>query len=233
LLSGTLAAIPEMVMILVALGVGRAYHMVRMSAYLEVSRPSGVEQLALENERVTLGRDPSNLICVVDDDEISGMQAVLEKYSSGWTLRDLGSSNGTFVNGRRISGEQSLYSGDEIVIGRTRLVFRDRASQPRAAGTTVVRAVLPRPEITPRERDVLYALCRPLVSSDPFKQPAAIRAIAKELVVTDAAVKQHLLRLYEKFDLDDTYENRRVLLANAVILRGVLTAEELRLSPPT
>lgn len=80
---------------------------------------------------------------------------------------------------------------------------------------------------------MLYALCRPLVSSDPFKQPASIRAIAKELVVTDAAVKQHLLRLYEKFDLDDTCENRRVLLANAAILRGVLSAEELRPSPPT
>jgi hypothetical protein len=51
--------------------------------------------------------------------------------------------------------------------------------------------------------------------------------------VTDAAVKQHLLHLYEKFGLDDASENRRVLLANAVILRGVLSAEELRRAPST
>ncbi len=207
--------------------------MVRMPVHLEVSRPFGVEQLELEAERVTLGRDPSNLVCVVDDDAISGMHAVLEKYSAGWTLRDLGSSNGTFVNGGRITGERSLHSGDEIQLGNTRLVFRDRASRPRTGGTTLVHAVIPRPELTPRERDVLYALCRPLASSDPFKQPASIRAIAKELVVTDAAVKQHLLHLYEKFGLDDAGENRRVLLANAVILRGVLSAEELGRAPST
>jgi predicted component of type VI protein secretion system len=204
-----------------------------MPAHLEVWRPSGVEQVALEDGRVTLGRDPSNLVCVLDDGTVSGMHAVIEQYSSGWALRDLGSRNGTFVNGRRITGEQPLYSGDEIGIGNTRLVFRDRATRTRNAGTTVVRAVLPRPELTRRERDVLSALCRPLASPDPFRQPASIRAIANELAVTDAAVKQHLLHLYEKFGLDPTGENRRVLLANAVVVRGVLTADELQRAPST
>lgn len=200
-----------------------------MAARLEVWRPSGVEQVvALDDQRITLGRDPANLVSVADDGEVSGMHAILEEYSSGWALRDLGSRNGTFVNGGRVSGERSLRSGDEIQIGNTRLVFRDLATRSRTGGTTVVRAVLPRPELTPREREVLLALCRPLGSSDPFKQPASIKTIARELVVTDAAVKQHLLHLYAKFDLDPAAENRRVLLANAAILRGVLTAAELQ-----
>jgi hypothetical protein len=46
--------------------------------------------------------------------------------------------------------------------------------------------------------------------------------------VTEAAVKQHLLHLYRKFGLDQPSENRRVRLANEVIVRGVLTPSELR-----
>jgi hypothetical protein len=52
-----------------------------------------------------------------------------------------------------------------------------------------------RVSITPRERDVLVALCRPLGSVDPFPQPASSRAIASELSVSEAAVKQHLVNL--------------------------------------
>jgi FHA domain len=206
--------------------------MARMSALLEVWRSSGVEQVGLETERVTLGRDPANLVCLPDDDAISALHAVLERYSSGWALRDLGSRNGTFVNGGRINGERSLHTGDEIKIGSTRLVFRDRDSRPRAGGTTRVLAALRPPELTRRERDVLLALCRPLASADPFKQPTSIRAIAGELVVSEAAVKQHLLHLYEKFGLDQAAENRRLLLANAVIQSGVIRPEELIADPP-
>jgi DNA-binding NarL/FixJ family response regulator len=111
------------------------------------------------------------------------------------------------------------------------MVFRDPDSRPRNASTTRILTALPRLDLTRRERDVLIALCRPLSSSDPFKQPASIRAIAQELVVTDAAVKQHLLHLYEKFGLDRDAENRRILLANQAIQRGVVSPEELRAGP--
>ena len=84
------------------------------------------------------------------------------------------------------------------------------------------------PRLTRRERDVLLALCRPLASVEPFRQPASIRAIAEELVVTEAAVKQHLLRLYDKFRLTDQSENRRVRLANEAILRGFFTLAEIQ-----
>lgn len=203
-----------------------------MAAQIEVGRPSGLEQVTLADQRVTLGRDPSNQICL-DDDAVSGMHAVLEQYSSGWALRDLGSRNGTFINGERVTGERPLHNHDQINIGSTRLMFRDPDSRPRNAGVTRVLDALPRLDLTRRERDVLIALCRPLSSSDPFKQPASIRAIAKELVVTDAAVKQHLLHLYEKFGLDRDSENRRILLANQAIQRGVVGPEELRSAAPT
>ncbi len=76
------------------------------------------------------------------------------------------------------------------------------------------------PELTRRERDVLAALCRPLASELPVAMPASVREIAAELVVTEAAVKQHLLNLYDKFDVPDGPESRRIVLAREAVLRG-------------
>ena len=51
--------------------------------------------------------------------------------------------------------------------------------------------------------------------------------VAAALVVSEAAVKQHLLRLYDKFDLDPASTRRRVELANAALQRGAVTPAEL------
>jgi DNA-binding NarL/FixJ family response regulator len=84
------------------------------------------------------------------------------------------------------------------------------------------------PEITRRERDVLIALCRPAASSELFIEPASVRDIAATLAVSEAAVKQHLLNLYEKFAIADCNERRRVALAREAMRRDVVTVGELR-----
>ncbi len=195
--------------------------------YLELWRHSGIEPVMLDGDRVTVGAEDSNRVCLADDGTVSRLHAVVENYGSGWAVRDLGSRNGTYINGRRVLGEQALHPGDELRIGKTRLVFRDQNAPVRAGKGTQVLDVDPSPDLTKRERDVLHALCQPLASSEPFSQPASIRAIAKELVVSDAAVKQHLARLYDKFGLSDRSENRRIRLANEAIARGVITLGEL------
>jgi len=83
------------------------------------------------------------------------------------------------------------------------------------------------PRLTTRELDVLVALCRPLVSDDPFPEPASVRRLASELVVTEAAVKQHLQNLYDKFSIP-TEGDRRVRLANEALRRGAVTIAQLR-----
>ena len=83
------------------------------------------------------------------------------------------------------------------------------------------------PDLTRRERDVLAALCRPVADEDVFVEPASVRQIAETLVVTDAAVKQHLLHLYEKFGIGETGERRRVQLAKEAIRRGAVELGEL------
>ncbi len=77
------------------------------------------------------------------------------------------------------------------------------------------------PELTKRELDVLISLCRPALSDDAFITPATAREIAVDMIVTEAAVKQHLLRLYGKFRVPEGV-NRRARLANQVISLGLV-----------
>jgi predicted component of type VI protein secretion system len=196
-----------------------------MAAQLEVWRPDGRDVVVLEGERVTIGRAESNDVSIGGDPELSRLHAVLEPVGDGWCVRDLASSNGTFVNGERVWADRPLRQGDEIRIGRTRIVFRGNDPVP---DMTRTRTAEPPPDLTRRERDVLVALCQPVLSADLFTEPASIRTIAERLVVTEAAVKQHLIRLYDKFGVYESGERRRVRLANEAIRRGAVTLADLR-----
>jgi len=192
-----------------------------VSSYVEVWGRSGRELRALDSERVAVGTLESNDL-VVDVEGVSRVHAVFERFGDTWTVRDLGSRNGTFVNGGRIIGERALHSGDEILLGRLRLLFRGPARGTETA------AIAEAPPLTQREHDVLLALCRPLLTGDAFTEPASTRTIAAELVVSEAAVKQHLSRLYVKFGVSTQDERRRVQLANAAVARGAVKLGDLR-----
>jgi FHA domain len=192
-----------------------------VSSYVEVWGRGGRALRALDSERMTVGTLESNDV-VVDADGVSRVHAVFERFGDAWCVRDLGSRNGTFVNGGRIIGGRALHSGDEIVLGRVRLLFHGPPGGKETA------AIAQAPPLTPRERDVLLALCRPLLMGDTFTEPASIRAIAAELVVSEAAVKQHLSRLYSKFDVDGRAERKRVQLANAAVSTGAVKLSDLR-----
>ena len=95
-----------------------------MASYLEVWKPDGPELVPLDGERVTIGSHDSNDVVLSADRTVSRLHAVLEEFPAGWSLRDMGSRNGTFVNGQKLMGERVLGPGDEVRIGRTRLVVR-------------------------------------------------------------------------------------------------------------
>jgi predicted component of type VI protein secretion system len=187
---------------------------------------SGVRswRLELEGDRSTIGKAAENDIPVADDATASHLHAVLERFAAGWCVTDLGSSNGTWVNGERIWASRRLRHGDEIRVGQTRLVFRD----PLAGAGAATEAEHGPPTLTTRERDVLVALCRPLLDRDMFTEPASTRAIADDLVITQAAVKQHLANLYEKFGITPGDDHRRARLANEALRRGAVSLTELR-----
>lgn len=197
-----------------------------MHSYLEVWGPEGARLVALESEEIALGRADTNNV-VVTDPTVSKLHAVLVRYPSGWCVRDLGSSNGTFVNGEQVVAEHRVGSGDEIRLGSSRLVFR---TQDERELTDTVRAE-ESPHVTRRERDVLVALCQPMGSGEAFREPASVKEIAGALVVSEAAVKQHLSNLYDKFAIYEGKESRRVRLANEAIRRRAVTLADLQESP--
>ncbi|TLM97865.1 MAG: FHA domain-containing protein, partial [Actinobacteria bacterium] len=72
---------------------------------------------------VKIGRDATNLVAV--EDAKASREHARIRYADGvYTLSDLGSSNGTFVNERQISGQVPLSDGDMIRIGNTTLSFK-------------------------------------------------------------------------------------------------------------
>ncbi len=111
-----------------------------------------------------------------------------------------------------------LRSGDEL------LVFR--LSEETAYDVTV--GADPPPQLTTRERDVLLELFRPTADPGPFNEPPGTREIAAALVVSEAAVKQHMARLYEKFGIHSGLDRRRMRLANEALRRGAVNLAEVR-----
>jgi hypothetical protein len=192
-----------------------------VDGHLEVWTSSGRSLLPLRAGRSAIGSSTESDL-VIDESSVSRAHALIEHFAGAWFVEDLGSRNGTYVNGQRISGRRVVRPGDEIRLGVVRAVLRGGPS-----GGTATSAVDEPPILTRRERDVLVALCQPLLAADPFTEPASIREIAAALVVSEAAIKQHLANLFVKFDVGDG-EHRRARLANAAMSTGAVSLGDLQ-----
>jgi sigma-B regulation protein RsbU (phosphoserine phosphatase) len=89
----------------------------------------------IDKEAVSIGRGQANDIALADPNS-SSRHAVIERAGDGFVLRDLGSKNGTFLNGRRIGCPETIVRGDEIKIGSTLVIF----DRPKGPHVTVVDA---------------------------------------------------------------------------------------------
>lgn len=180
-----------------------------------------------EDGRVTVGRRPANDICLEWDGEVSRLHAELEWIGGEWTVADDGlSQNGSFLNGRRISGRRRLRDGDVLRFGSTAVTFH----APEAGVSEATGAASPGAEVelSDTQRRVLVALCRPFRESGTFAMPAPNREIAEELHLSVDAVKAHLRVLFGKFGLDDLPQNeKRAQLVWRALQSGAIGAREL------
>jgi predicted component of type VI protein secretion system len=194
-------------------------------AHIEVRGPLTQDLVVLDGQRLSVGKGSDADIPILSDSAVSRVHLVLERIGSTWFLRDMASRNGTYVNGDRLFGERPLRHGDEVRVGRTRLIYHDR----RAARDPETDTIAGPPTLTAREHDALVELCRPLLQGHAFTQPASVREIAAAMVVTGAAVKQHLGHLYDKFGIEERAgDSRRVRLANEALSSGAVTIADIR-----
>ena len=77
----------------------------------------GDREIPLRDAVTTLGRASDNTVAVPGDSNVSRYHAEIEQRGEDHYLIDLGSSNGTTVNGEKFSGERLLREGDQIVLG--------------------------------------------------------------------------------------------------------------------
>jgi len=176
------------------------------------------EIVALGGDVTTVGRG-CGVDIRLDDPSVSRLHAELVRRGPYVYVVDLGlSRNGTRVNGRPVT-RRVLDEGDVLSFGAARCRIGGVPHEDISEEADLRRSAAP--ELTRREIDVLTSLCRPALSDEAFALPATAHEIAVDLVVTEAAVKQHLLRLYQKFRVPEG-PNRRTRLANEVVALGLV-----------
>lgn len=85
---------------------------------------SSPTQIEWAQTALSIGRDTANDI-IIDHPLASRRHARLEYDGDGYTVRDLGSTNGTFVNGDKVDGARMLHNQDRIWVADTEIIFND------------------------------------------------------------------------------------------------------------
>ena len=187
-----------------------------------------IVDLVPSGERITIGRRPSNDVVLDWDSEISRVHAALERIGEDWTVVDDGlSHNGTYLNGNRVTSRQRLRDGDVLAVGGVTLAFRAAGGESVSRPTVTALGPHVGELLTPAQRRVLVALCRPFKDST-YATPATNQQIADELVVSVDAIKSTLRALFEVFGVDALPQNqKRASLALQALRTGVITRRDL------
>ena len=177
---------------------------------------------------VTIGRDSGCDLRIRWDESVSRVHAELVRVGLHWAVVDDGlSRNGTYVNGERLSGRRRLRDGDTLVLGDTSISFRDvRAGTSQL--TSVQAEVLTTASLSPTQRSILTALCRPYRQQNAYAAPASNLEIAGELYLSVDAVKTQLRTLFQKFHIEDLPQNqKRAKLVERAFALGLVTRRDL------
>lgn len=192
-------------------------------------RAAGGEErvLTLTGASTTVGRGPQVDVPLEDDPEVSRLHAQLERLGGAWVLSDDGlSQNGSYVNGERVSGRRRICDGDVLRFGSTEVLFRAPAAIQ--LGETRPASDEPAVSLSPTQRRVLVALCRPYRDGGTYARPATNRQIADELFLSVEAVKDHVRALFAKLGVERLPQNeKRLRLVERAFATGAISRHEL------
>jgi pSer/pThr/pTyr-binding forkhead associated (FHA) protein len=153
----------------------------------------------LENPPVAIGRDDLNAVCLQSDMRVSRRHAELSAREDQWILEDLGSKNGTIVNGRVVH-RHPLKDGDKIQIGNSHLRFAAAEDPLSTEIATEAGTLLPPVDLSDRERDILARVSKGMTDKET----------ATELGISVNTVRSHLDRIREKTGLRKRSELTRL-----------------------
>ena len=189
-----------------------------VDATLAIDEGGRREELRFTGDHLTIGSAAGNGL-VLTERSVSRVHAVIERVGPGWCVRDLGSTNGTWVNGRAVRGAHVLRPGDDIRVGGVtlRLLVDDYPAE-------ATYSMPPKPALDDEEQSVLDELCRPIVEGSMLSAPASVASIAAATSADEEHVAEVLDRLYERFELSAA-ERRPGRLALEAIGRGAVSHE--------
>ncbi len=207
-------------------------------ARILLSTPEGQQVVELRDHN-SLGRHPSNSIQLLDK-IVSKEHCVIERRAGGFLLRDLGSLNGTYVNGERVNGEQTLRHGDDIALGSTRARFDEDVGRP-VAPPPPYGAPLPAPgtaqagwaaaaPVEPQRPGVAY----PPVqggSSPPHSTPAATQRVPTPVQDFNARAPIGAIPVPATTRVDVNDRARAIGTQIAATNRGFLPSDQLAQNP--
>lgn len=200
-----------------------------------VYRDGDGEQRILVVEEATseiwVGRGEAAGLRLGWDSEVSTLHAQIEVVGGDCTLLDDGlSRNGSFVGEERVHGRRLLRDREVLRFGRTTVLYRrpgkDGSGAPEA--TAIASEVPPAAAISPGQRRVLLALCRPFKGGSAFATPPTNQAIAEELHLSVDAIKTHMRALFERLEVEDLPQNqKRIALVERALQSGVVAPPDL------
>ena len=180
---------------------------------LLVKREDGTsKRVRVERDRITLGRAVTNELSYPDDGALSRFHLALENQGNHWTITDLGSKNGTLVNGSKIDKSQILSPSDRISAGHITIEFVDSALTTRRTVEFVERSDNPSATVVARLDGLLHnpeAIAR-TPSAVGVKQTRALLRAGRELA--SHRPLQELFDLILDLSLDAVGGTRAILM---------------------
>jgi pSer/pThr/pTyr-binding forkhead associated (FHA) protein len=200
----------------------------RFLVYFDGEGRQLIVRLEEDVRRLTVGRTTDADVCLGWDARVSRLHAELELVGEHWVIADEGlSRNGTYVNESRVTGRRRLVDHDVVRVGDTAIVYRAPAGN-RAATTVLGEHSVQAASISPAQRRVLIALCRPYRGGASFATPATNPEIARELFLSVPAVKTHLRALCQKLGVEDLpQQEKRQRLVAVAFATGLVTERDL------
>lgn len=125
--------------------------------------PAPGKVYSLENSEISIGREVGSDV-FINDEEVSRRHARLISQFGDYILEDLGSTNGTFVNGQRATGQRILKPGDTILFGeRVSLTYEEVPFDPNATQASLSSTEPPPvvPEYEPPPEEAQYPTSPP------------------------------------------------------------------------